>query len=328
MSENIPFFSIIVPVYNIEKYIERTILSKLKNDFEDYEVILVNDGSTDKSLEIIQRCIDDKKIFCESQENGGLSAARNLGLQKARGKYIIFLDGDDFITENALSILYKTLISDTPDLLVFGRIENYGDRKKVPYNLSNEYFDSSNSYLLKSLQTSTFRTNVWDKVYRRDLIENNNLQFVDGLLYEDMFFLLQYLTVSNKIKVIEQPLYFYTCSNQTSITKILRKKDLDILVFIEKAVDFEDLNKSLSKKSVYTMLQRFALSSIINKYVKYYKKEIIAKEIIDRLLLDKCFKSVVSYNMFHGISLRDKLFATLINVNYRFYLFLMKLLLT
>ena len=86
MSENIPFFSIIVPVYNIEKYIERTILSILKNDFEDYEVILVNDGSTDKSLEIIQRCIDDKKIFCESQENGGLSAARNLGLQKARGE--------------------------------------------------------------------------------------------------------------------------------------------------------------------------------------------------------------------------------------------------
>ena len=327
MNESIPFFSIIVPVYNIESYVERTIMSILKNNFKDYEVIFVNDGSTDKSFEIIQRFINNKNFFCVSQKNGGLSAARNSGLQVARGKYIIFLDGDDFIAENSLSVFYKVLIADSIDLLVFGRIENYEDRQVVPYRLSNKNFNSSNLYLLKSLQKSTFRTNVWDKIYRRELIEKNNLRFVEGLLYEDMFFLLQYLAVSNKIKVIEQPLYFYTCSNQTSITKLLRKKDLDILIFIQKAVEFENINNSLSKKSVYTMLQRFALSSIINKYVKYYGKEDIAKEIIDRLLYDKCFKSIVSYNMIHGVSLRDKLFSILIKVNYHFYLVCMKLLL-
>ncbi len=321
-----PFFSIIIPVYNIEKYIERTILSILKNKFDDYEVIFINDGSTDNSLEIIKQYTNNSKLICVSQNTSGPSVARNYGLQLARGKYIFFIDGDDCITENALLTLYNKLEESDIDLLVFGRINNYEKKQIVPYQLSNEEFFSAESYFRTSLNNSTFRTNVWDKIFRRELIENYKLRFVNGLLYEDMFFLLQYLTYSKRISVISEPLYLYTLSNQTSITKILRKKDLDLLIFLDMAIQSVENSKVLSKKSCYTMLQRFSLSSILHKYSFYYKTEADAKKIIQILIQDYNFKKIVNYNIFHGLCLRDKLSACLLKINYRFYLFLFILL--
>ena len=318
----IPFFSIIVPVYNIEKYLERTITSLLENTFNDYEIIIVNDGSTDNSLNILNNYSGNTKLVILSQQNGGLSSARNLGLNNAKGQYVIFVDGDDYITKDALLIIHNAIINKPVDLLVFGRIFNYGEKKVIPYKLENEVFSSPEEYLRKSLQHSKYRTNVWDKVYRRDLIEKNNLRFINGLLYEDMFFLLQYLSYSNDVSVIPDALYLYTLNNEESITKSFREKDLDVLLYLDKAVSFVNKTTSLTKKSCYTMLQRFSLSSIVKKYMNFYKHNDIARYILNSLFNDKNFKRIIKFNDLHGISMSDRLSAFLIRIHYRLYLFI------
>lgn len=324
MNNKYPFFSIIVPVYNIEEYIKRTLESIIANQFCDYEIIFINDGSTDGSEQILKQFIG-KNIFVYYQKNQGLSAARNLGLQKAKGKYIIFLDGDDCITNNMLSSLYNVISKNKCDLYIFGRINNYNNKKNIPYKLSSKIFNSPNDYLYTSLSNSTFRTNVWDKVYCREIIKENNLQFVEGLLYEDMLFLLQYLSHCSIIETIPTEFYLYTMANNTSITKSFRKKDLDVLIFLKMANDFFNINRKLEEKFINIVLQRYALSSLVGKYILFYKKHQIAKDIIDSLFNNDVFKKILSYNSKQRVFKRDYIVSNLIRFCPRLYLFMMKI---
>lgn len=326
MNNTIPFFSIIVPIYNIERYIEHTIESILRNQFDDYEIILINDGSTDNSKSIAERFVNGKNIFLYNEENKGLSGARNCGLKHARGTYIIFLDGDDNITNDMLIVLHDELIKKDRDILIYGRNEIYADKKIVPYKLQNKEFCDCKVYLQFALMNSTFRTNVWDKVYKRNLIESNELKFDEGLLYEDMYFLLQYLSVCRTIKTIDNYLYNYICDNPSSITKSVRTKDLDVLYFLQRSLEFCEKCESLDTSDVYVMLQRYVLSSIINKYILSYAKEKQAKKIVDTLLHDNNFVKIVKTNARQHKYKRDLLFAKLILISPLLYIKLMKIL--
>ena len=123
MNENNIFFSVIVPVYNVEKYIEKCIESIFNNQINDVEIIIVNDGSTDNSRNIINKYAERDNIVIIDQENAGLSAARNSGLKIAKGEYILFLDSDDYLEPEALDILYKVVCESRADLYVFARKE-------------------------------------------------------------------------------------------------------------------------------------------------------------------------------------------------------------
>lgn len=326
MEEPNVFFSIIVSMYNIEKYIENTIESILANNFDNYEILLINDGCTDNTPIIAKEFVDDKKIFLYTKDNGGISSARNVGLDKANGKYILFLDGDDSISNDMLCVLYGELIKNDIDLLVFGRNEVYEDKRKIPYLLQNKEFKNSKDYLHFSLANATYRTNVWDKVYKRKLIESNKFRFDEGYLYEDMYFVLQYLSVCKKIKTIGNYLYNYVCDNATSITKTVRRKDLDVLFFLQRALEFSKMCDTLECSDIYVMLQRFALSSIVNKYVLIYNKEPLAKEIINALLNDESFKLIIKNNARQHTYTRDFLFGKLILIAPKLYIRVMKVL--
>lgn len=210
-----PFFSIILPVYNVAAYLERCLGSILSQNFDDYEIILVDDGSTDASPEICDRYAKEKcSVRVIHQENGGLSCARNAGLAQAQGQYVWFVDSDDWIEPDALSLLHEAC-HEQPDMVKFSHFRVAGEKWAIPglievgrYRgrealtpICRQAFCRAGKYLLS----------VWSHVYRRSFLEAHQLRFVSERLIcsEDYMFNLQALLHVEELVVLEQPLYCY-----------------------------------------------------------------------------------------------------------------------
>ena len=207
MSEAIEF-SIIVPVYNVEKYIEKCLHSIYMQTCGSYEAIIVNDGTPDRSRDIIvEKCLYDDRFRLYDKENGGLSSARNEGLDHARGKYVLFLDSDDWLEADYLETISKT-IEDETDVLICNYIldDTVIGSRYVPYgqstkNKSYSGIDKEKEVLEKHLisypragyEIADSIMPVWKNVYRRDLIEQNGLRFLSErvVMAEDYIFNLE-----------------------------------------------------------------------------------------------------------------------------------------
>ena len=191
--------SIIIPVYNVEKYIEKCILSCCNQNLDtlDYEIIIVNDGSPDKSLEIASRLEQlYSNIVIISQTNQGLSAARNKGLNSAKGEYVWFVDSDDWVKENCFLEIYNKCLGLDLDVLLFGAndCDDYICIKRcLPFNDSKIPVDGK-SFLL----TNEIVFPVCFKVFKRDFLINNNLYFLKDIMHEDNEFIPRVLYFSNK----------------------------------------------------------------------------------------------------------------------------------
>ena len=191
MSDTIEY-SLIVPVYNVEKYIEKCLNSIYRQTFGSYEAIIVNDGSPDRSREIIvDRCLYDARFQLYDKENGGLSSARNEGLKHARGKYVLFIDSDDWIEKDYLENISKT-IRDETDILICRYVldDTVIGARYVPYGretVSKVYSGEEKtreilerhliSYPRSGYEIRDTVMPVWKNVYRRDLIESNGIRF-------------------------------------------------------------------------------------------------------------------------------------------------------
>ena len=151
--------SVIVPVYNLESYIERCLDSLLMQDYDDLEIILVNDGSTDKSLEIIEKYAQQSEsIIVINQKNSGVSSARNAGIEKATGFFIAFVDGDDYIDSNYYELLLKKITSDNYDFVQMGFICEHGNGKR------EVAIQEAESYDIRGKQEAVFFEGVWDPI--------------------------------------------------------------------------------------------------------------------------------------------------------------------
>ena len=190
-----PQASIIVPVYNVENYIERCLNSLVNQTFKDIEVITINDGSTDKSLELLNKYAkEDIRISVIDLGDEGVSYCRNLGIEKANGKYIMFVDSDDWIDSSMVEVMYKKAEENKLDLVMCSYIREFKDHSKEKiFNLPQEiiYKDNevknellrklvgpikeelSNPEMLDALGT------VWGKLYRADILKENKIKFVD-----------------------------------------------------------------------------------------------------------------------------------------------------
>ena len=186
--------SIIVPCYNMEKKIKKCICSIKKQSYKNFEAILIDDGSKDKTKEIIKKNIkNDKRFKYVYKKNGGVSSARNKGIEKAKGKYICFIDSDDYVEKNYLKELYKCLIENDSDVSAcyFNRIY---DKKSVINRVDNEID------LLKFPAP-------WNKLYKTELFKKNNIKFPVGKWYEDLCVSSEILFKLNKVSIVNKPLY-------------------------------------------------------------------------------------------------------------------------
>lgn len=225
-SQNEVFYSIIVPIYNVEQYLNQCIKSVLDQTCDDYELILVDDGSPDKCGNMIDDyAAKNNKIRVIHKKNGGLSSARNAGTEIAKGQYVIYLDSDDFWDDiSALSNIKKNLIETNADLLVFPAKRYYGKEKESTlimktdvdrYKINASSKDEAVRYMITN---NIYRAAAWNKVIRRKVIIEHNMTFKEGLLSEDMDWCGDMLLYCERFDFYNSPFYCYRQQRKGSIT--------------------------------------------------------------------------------------------------------------
>lgn len=220
--------SVIVPIYNGEKTIERCINSILNQTFKDLEIILVDDGSTDNSLNICKEIVNkNNKIRLFSQKNSGPSAARNLGIEKSNGKYIMFCDCDDTVSIDWCQNLYMIIKENKKSMPYCGVVET--DENSVPVkkercNIIKKKIDKEEFFLLDEIGLSGF---VWNKIFYKKIIIDNNIRFDEDIKFnEDLKFVLEYVLNIESIIYTESQDYFYH-SLGDSLSKKYNEKEFD-----------------------------------------------------------------------------------------------------
>lgn len=215
--------SIVVPVYNVERYLEKCINSIIVQTYDNIEIILVNDGSIDDSASIIAHFEQlDSRIRSYSQDNGGLSAARNTGIDNANGRYIAFVDSDDYIHPRMIEILYNNLINTDSDISVCDlfwinegeKTEEFIDNNITVYNGIN--------VLRKMIRDDLISVVAWNKLYKREIF--NNLRYPVGRLHEDEFVIHRILSQCNRSVYTTAKLYYYIRREGSIVAKTSSKK--------------------------------------------------------------------------------------------------------
>ena len=221
-------FSIIIPVYNVEKYIERCLLSILKQDYSDYEIIVVDDGSKDRSGAICDKFAQKyENITVIHIPNSGVSNARNTALAKARGEYVWFIDSDDYIETNALEIIESHIEKyDNMDLLIFDAIvvnEEGRELGRITCNLpcgQSMKFETHKNFVFAN-------TSLWNRIYRTEIIRNNQLLFEHNItIAEDLLFNYKYLLECQNVYYEKDALYYYLQRKNSAMSGAGKNKDV------------------------------------------------------------------------------------------------------
>ena len=257
-----PKVSIIVPVYNVEDYIERCLDSLLDQTLVDIEIIIVNDGSTDRSKEKIIPYIDkySNKIKYLEKENGGLSSARNFGIPEASGEYIAFLDSDDYVEKDMYEKMYDKAINKQSDMIECDFIWEYPNKKRI---------DIGKTYNNKKDMIINGRVVAWNKLIKRNIIEKNNLRFPEGLRYEDVEFFYKLVPYINKVSFVHEPFVHYI-QRSNSIANTQNARTKEIFVVLNNVINyykdngiFDEYNEEL--EYIYA---RFLLCSSLLRMLK------------------------------------------------------------
>ena len=231
MSLEDPKISLIIPVYNVEKYIHKTIDSVLSQTFKDYEVIMINDGSTDNSLAALKEYASKHKNFVLINNcNIGASRARNIGIKVAKGEYIAFLDSDDFLAPTFLEELYNSATKNDAEIACCNYYLYYDKICKkiyMPFTAKTGVY-SNEEALKKLILDTTFHFFMWNKLFKRSLFIENDITFYD-MYFEDIAVCPQLFYYANKVSFINKPLYYYRRHKGSTISLIDATKTNDFI---------------------------------------------------------------------------------------------------
>lgn len=278
--------SIIVPVYNVSKYLEKCLTSLINQKYQQIEIILVNDGSTDNSLEICEKYkSQDSRIILVNQKNKGLSAARNRGLDIAKGQYIGFVDSDDWIEEDMYYELHRMLIKEKCDLVECAVNYANGDQLKI-YEKGDNYILSGRDAVRKQLLSDTYevipRIAVWSKLFSASFWEKR--RFPEGYVHEDYFLTCQALYESERVGVVNIGLYNHLISNLNSITHDrFSRKEFYIEEQFKKRVEYFHDNRDRELEKIAK--EKYYLK-VFNLYYKCHKNNMDEKEKFRKIILN------------------------------------------
>ncbi|MEA5092064.1 Undecaprenyl-phosphate 4-deoxy-4-formamido-L-arabinose transferase [bioreactor metagenome] len=269
--------SIIIPIYNVEKYLHQCINSVLQQEFNDFELILVDDGSTDNCPHICDEYLSkDERLKVIHKNNGGLSDARNAGMEISKGAYILFLDSDDFLTDDCLKKAADVLISKNyPDILLstFNSLFTDNDKELNNFHLTNQYSEVDNQ--IKFLTTLLKESNEiqWSacrNIYKTNLINTNIIKFEKGLVgAEDCAFFMEYTKYLKNYAVMEYPLFNYRISREGSITTNIKYSAIigQLKVFIKY---FHEYNQIKSCANYKLSLNNYFAEKFANTISTFY----------------------------------------------------------
>lgn len=331
MKKNNIKVSVIVPVFKVPtNYLKKCIESLINQTLKDIEIILVDDGSPDNCGKICDNYANkDDRVIAIHQKNKGLCAARNTGVKKAKGEWISFVDGDDWLEENAYEILYSTTIPEKIDVVMFGYIRNY--KNKCIIMDYNKYFQDNKVYKAKEeiryIQEQILNYNancamVTTKLIRRNFIIENNLFHDEELRQgaEGIEFNIRLLLKAKKIKFVNQKLYHYNY-NDNSITTVHNEKNHYMVLNCFKKIKNEiDTNDKILMQRFYDRLNYVIITTAISGYFSnsnpdsYRNKKKKYKEYLKEELVQETFK----FGSIERLDLKRKI--TLLCIKYRLFL--------
>lgn len=302
-----PFFSIVIPIYKVEKYLNKCVDSILTQDFTDFELILVDDGSPDECPEICDEyALKDFRVKVLHKTNGGLSSARNVGIRNARGNYIIFVDSDDYWnSKQALSIIFgKLSIVENVDVLVFNNIDHscVTDEEVIcerQYNIDFMEHSDKEAVLKYLFRNELFPGAAWLTVTRRAFLLKNNIKFIEGIKAEDIDWLLNVYLHAERFSALNQAFYVYLKYRNDSITGTADVKSIyDIL-------DTLDIWTKRLKNNRYEEIRDAVYGYLSTHYIcailVYDKISPVDKDSCKNRL--KSYKKICKYNNSSAIKL-------------------------
>lgn len=279
--------SFIVPVYNVEAYLKECINSILEQSFADYEIVLVDDGSTDNSGNLCDEYREkDVRINVIHKDNGGLSDARNAGIHVAKGKYILFVDSDDYIGKNSISNIVKYLKQqkEEPDIMFLEAIRVYPDGTEDP--LGDGYVAScingkNKKDVMEHLASlPKFPAAAWSKLVKRKFLIQNSLFFEKGLLSEDIDWTIKMILKAKKFAYCDVNYYYYRQNRNGSISNTFDEKSIESLMYIIKK--WADREEKRAYQAIVNTMIAYEYMIALNVYAKMPR--IYRKKVIDDLI--------------------------------------------
>lgn len=292
--------SVIVPIYNVEKYLRKSIDSLINQSYKNIEIILIDDGSTDNCCTICDEyAIKDSRIKVIHKENGGLSDARNKGIDIAKGKYITFIDSDDYVELNYIDILYNTIIKYKADISIVGHRVWY-EKNNFERAWYKEYVNKPKEILEKILYDDGIDLSAWAKLYKTELFKQ--IRFPKGRIFEDSATTYKLVDKSEKIAVNSIPLYNYIIRFNSISNASFSEKKMELITSTKEMTDYirqkyPELSKGCDRRLMYAYL------STLTQFVKSGSKN---KEIETQLLtyINENKKSILKDKRVHK---RDKI---------------------
>lgn len=311
--DKLPLISVVVPVYNVEKYLNRCVESIKNQTYENLEIILVDDGSPDKCPKL---CDDfkknDKRIKVIHKKNGGLSDARNRGIDIAKGKYITFIDSDDYVKKEYVELLYHTLKKFNSDISICSHSVEYENGSIIDKSCNIEKAYSKEEALENMMYGKNIDTSSWGKLFKIELF--NKIRFPINRLFEDSATTYLLFDLAEKISYSGKSMYFYEIRNDSITSSNFNSKKMDLIISTKEMYSFIErkypkLIKAAKRRLMYSYLSTLTqmiksknvdknLKNNVYTYIKKNRKEILSDNNIPKRDRYALFFSYFGINCF------------------------------